>query len=245
MVSDPLLTILIPVYNESDSVLRVLKKIRQIRDLLPSLTILIINDGSTDNTHEILSENSKLYDRLIHYPKNQGKGFAIKVGLQATNSEYILIQDADLEYDPNEIPQLWEFVKHNNIDVLMTTRMSGSTLNRIHYFWHKIGNRFITFIFNLLNNTTYSDIYSGYIIFKRNLSNHSQLFFKGWGQQAEILTFLTKFSTRIYEAPISYYGRTYSEGKKIRFTAIFSVLLAIVVTRIRVAISSPLSNLKN
>jgi len=229
------ITILVPVYNEENTIKFMLEKVNQIRKLLPKNELLIINDGSTDGTLKILKENSALYDRLINCAKNNGKGSAIKVGLQEVKSEYVVVQDADLEYDPNELPKLWEFVQKNSIDLLMTTRLSGSNLNRIHYYWHKLGNKFITTCFNILNNTTYSDIYSGYIIFKVKYILDCKLFFNGWGQQAEILTFLTKYSPRIFEAPIAYYGRTYEEGKKIRFTAVFKVLLAILFTKIRVA----------
>lgn len=227
------ITILIPVYNESKTILLILERIRQNRVYLPSSKIIVIDDGSNDGTFEILESNKHLYDTLIRNSKNKGKGFALKVGLLEVKSEYVLIQDADLEYDPFEIPRLWGYIKNNNIDLLMTTRLSGSSLNRIHYYWHKVGNKFITTFFNIFNNTTYSDIYSGYLIFRYKNLKSRKLIFNGWGQQAEILTFLTTYSSRIFEAPIAYYGRTYDEGKKIRFTAVFKVLTAILFTKLR------------
>jgi len=227
------ITILIPVYNESKTILLILEKIRQNRAYLPSSKVIVIDDGSNDGTFEILESNKNLYDTLIRNSKNKGKGFALKVGLLEVKSEYVLIQDADLEYDPFEIPRLWGYVKNNNIDLLMTTRLSGSSLNRIHYYWHKVGNKFITTFFNIFNNTTYSDIYSGYLIFRYKNLKSRKLIFNGWGQQAEILTFLTTYSSRIFEAPIAYYGRTYDEGKKIRFIAVFKVLTAILFTKLR------------
>ena len=139
----------------------------------------------------------------------------------------MLIQDADLGYDPAEIPRLWEIVTSNDIDVLLTSRLSGSPLTRVHYFWHKFGNKLITLIFNLVNNTTFTYIYSGYIIFKRELLNHNKLIFKGWAQQAEVLTFLKHKSKNIYETPITYKGRSYREWKKITATATLPVIFSI------------------
>jgi glycosyltransferase involved in cell wall biosynthesis len=167
-------------------------------------------------------------------PVNKGKGSAIILGLNEVSSGHILIQDADLEYDPNEIPRLWEIVISNDIDVLLTSRLSGSPLTRVHYFWHKLGNKSITLMFNLINNTTFTDIYSGYIIFRRKLIHTKNLRFHGWGQQAEILTYLKNKSKKIYEAPISYKGRTYEEGKKINIYAMVPVVFAIIWTRLRI-----------
>ena len=155
------------------------------------------------------------------------------LALENIKTGYVLIQDADLEYDPVEIPRLWNLVRENDIDVLLTTRMSGSPLTRVHYFWHKLGNKFITFVFNIVNNTTFTDIYSGYIIFRRDLIDSKKLIFKGWAQQAEILTFLKHKSKKIYEAPITYKGRTYEEGKKINAVAVAPVLFSMFWSKLR------------
>ena len=112
--------------------------------------------------------------------------------------------------------------------------MVGTEVTRVHYFWHKLGNKIITLFFNIINNTTFTDIYSGYLIFDRNTLNVSKLNFNKWGQQAELLTFIVSNSEKIYEAPISYFGRKYSEGKKIRAINIFGVLLATIITKVRV-----------
>ena len=117
--------------------------------------------------------------------------------------------------------------------MLLTTRLSGSPLTRVHYFWHKLGNKLITFIFNITNNTTCTDIYSGYIIFKRDLIDHKKLIFKGWAQQAELITFLRFKSKKIYEAPITYKGRSYEEGKKINMMAIVPVLFGLFLSKLR------------
>ena len=197
-------------------------------------SIIVVDDGSKDKTPSLLRKNSKLYSKLIVSEKNLGKGGAIILALENIKNGYVLIQDADLEYDPVEIPRLWSLVTSNDIDVLLTSRMSGSPLTRVHYFWHKLGNRLITFIFNIANNKTFTDIYSGYIIFRRDLIDHKMLIFKGWAQQAEILTFLNYKSKKIYEAPITYKGRTYEEGKKINIYAMAPVIFAIIWTKLRI-----------
>ena len=230
----PDLNILIPVYNEEKTIIEVLVKLNKVCKPINNKSIIVVDDGSTDKTHKLLGKNKKLYNKLVTSSVNKGKGNAIILGLNEVSSGYILIQDADLEYDPNEIPRLWEIVKSNDIDVLLTSRLSGSPLTRVHYFWHKLGNKSITLLFNLINNTTFTDIYSGYVIFKRKLINTKNLKFYGWGQQAEILTYLKNQSKKIYEAPISYKGRTYEEGKKINIYAMAPVIFAIIWTRLRI-----------
>lgn len=228
------LNILVPVYNEERTVIEVLTKLNKACKSISNKRIIVINDGSTDTTKNLLKKNKNLYSKLVTSPNNRGKGSAIILGLREVSNGYILIQDADLEYDPSEIPKLWRIILSEDIDLLLTTRLSGSTLARVHYFWHKIGNKIITLIFNLVNNTTFTDIYSGYIVFKRQLIKTEQLKFEGWGQQAEILTYLKKRSKKIYETPISYRGRTYEEGKKINVNAMIPVVFAIIWTKLRI-----------
>jgi len=234
MKLSPDLNILVPVYNEEKTIIEVLSKLNKVCKPIKNKIIIVVDDGSTDATHKLLEKNKNLYNKLVTSPVNKGKGSAIILGLNVVSTGYILIQDADLEYDPNEIPRLWEMVKSNDIDVLLTTRMSGSPLTRVHYFWHKLGNKTITLMFNLINNTTFTDIYSGYVIFKRKLINTKNLKFYGWGQQAEILTYLKNRSKKIYEAPITYKGRTYEEGKKINIYAMAPVIFAIIWTKLRI-----------
>ena len=230
---DSSLKILIPVYNEEKTIVKILEKISISCEQIKNYEVIVVDDGSTDETNTQLLSHSNLYSSLLTLPQNRGKGYAIIKGLENVKQGFVLIQDADLEYDPNEIPFLWSEIKKNSAEVLLTSRLSGSKTTRVHYFWHKVGNRIITLFFNICNNTTFTDIYSGYLIFDVSKINLSKLKFFGWGQQAEILTYLIKNSTKIYETPISYYGRTYEEGKKIRFTSVFKVFMAIIITRFR------------
>ena len=227
------LKIVIPVYNEENTIIKILDKISVSCEQIKDYEVIVIDDGSTDKTNSLLLSHSNLYSSLLTLPQNRGKGYAIIKGLENVKQGFVLIQDADLEYDPREIPNLWNEIKKNSAEVLLTSRLSGSKTTRVHYFWHKVGNRIITLFFNICNNTTFTDIYSGYLIFDISKINLSKLRFFGWGQQAEILTYLVKNSSKIYETPISYYGRTYEEGKKIRFTSVFKVFMAIIVTRFR------------
>jgi glycosyltransferase involved in cell wall biosynthesis len=228
-----LLNIVIPVFNEEKTIISVLKKLNSECKSINNKKIFVVDDGSKDKTSLFLQQNSKLYSKLIISDKNLGKGGAVILALEQIKTGYVLIQDADLEYDPTEIPKLWNLVRDNDIDVLLTTRMSGSPLTRVHYFWHKIGNKFITSVFNIINNTTFTDIYSGYIIFRSNLLDSKKLKFRGWAQQAEILTFLKHNSKKIYEAPITYKGRSYEEGKKINATAVFPVIFSMFWSKLR------------
>jgi len=231
------LQILVPVYNEQNTILTVLEKLNQQKKHLNSFFITVVDDGSTDNTPKLLRKNSHLYSKLITNETNSGKGKAVIMGLKSIESGYVLIQDADLEYDPNEIPRLISLVEQYGADVLLTSRLSGSPITRVHYFWHKMGNVFLTLVFNILNNTSFTDLYSGYLIFDRKLINEEKLKFYGWGQQAEIMTHLVKNSSKIYECPITYRGRTYEEGKKIRASAMLNVLAGMILTRIRIIFS--------
>lgn len=227
------LSVVVPVYNEERSITAVLARVKTAVVAYPKSQVIVVNDGSTDQTLRILKESSGLYDLLIDLPINSGKGSAVIAGLKAANGEFVLIQDADLEYDPIDYPVLLEPLKANQADVIIGSRLSAPPITRVHYFWHKVGNRLITLLFNLANNTTFTDVYSGYLVFRRTLIDPDSLKVKGWGQQAEILTFLCRAKPAIYEVPIRYFGRTYEEGKKIRSTSAIPVIITIAVCKFR------------
>ena len=225
------LSIIIPIYNEEKTLLEVLNRINLLKEFC-NLEIIVVNDGSTDNSNDIIKKNNKLYNKLIDLKKNCGKGKAVIEGIKNCSQEYILIQDADLEYDPKDILEFLEENKKNNYDLIMGSRFIGNKRTVLH-FWHMVGNKFITFLFNFLNNTTFSDIYCCYCMFKKNLINVENLKCRGWGQQAEILTYVVSKKSKIFEIGINYHGRTYTEGKKIRYYDVFSVIYWIVSTKIK------------
>jgi len=222
-----LISILIPSFNEGETILKVLNRISEISEQNNNHEIIIIDDGSTDNTKDILEKNKNLYTTLISYGANQGKGYAIKKGLETARGQYIFFQDADLEYDPIELKKFIKLINRFEPDLIIGSRFNYSEYTRSHNILNKFGNKIITLIFNLLYNTTFTDIYSCYACFKKNLLNENNLRTIGFEQHAEILCKVIKKGKKFYELPISYNGRTFEEGKKIKFYHIFSVIFQI------------------
>ena len=180
-------SVIVPVYNEDKTLLTVLEKISQQNIFGFKIETIVINDGSTDDSLKILEEHSSLFHKLINLEKNSGKGAAVREGLKSATGDYILFQDADMEYDPSEYGKLLKPVIEFDADIVMGSRFMTSSLTRHGgYAKNKIGNNFITFLFNLLNNTKFTDIYSGYLIFRRSNITPNKLKTDGWEQQAEI-----------------------------------------------------------
>ncbi len=227
----PNLSIVIPVYNEEKTVLDILNKVDKLKNFC-ELEVIIINDGSIDNTKKIIQDNPILYSKFINLDQNKGKGKAVIEGIKECTKDYIIIQDADLEYDPEDIKIFLEQIKKINYDVILGSRFIGNKRTVLN-FWHMVGNKFITFLFNLINNTTFTDIYCCYCMFKRDLLDPKKLRSYGWGQQAEILTYLVNKESKLFEIGVNYNGRTYSEGKKIRYYDVFAVIYWILSTKIK------------
>jgi glycosyltransferase involved in cell wall biosynthesis len=225
-------SVIIPAYNEEKTILEVLRKVAEQRVDGVGFEIIVIDDGSRDRTVEVLEKNPQLYSKLIKQPRNGGKGAAVRAGLAAATGEYILFQDADLEYDPGDYAKLLMPALRFSADIVIGSRIAAPPCTRVAYFWHKAGNRFLTFIFNLLNNTTFTDIYSCYLVYRKSLIKPDELMTNGWEQQAEILSLAVRRSKVYYEVPISYYGRTYEEGKKIRAHHILAVIKTIFTCRL-------------
>ncbi len=227
-----LTSIIIPVFNEEETIIRCLEQVHKQKKVGNKFEIIVVNDGSSDNTLNLLNENINLIDILISLEKNSGKGFAVKKGIEASNGELVLIQDADLEYSPTDYQKLFKPIIDFDAEVVMGSRFLAPEFTRVHYFWNKIGNRLITLIFNVLFNTTFTDIYCCYILFKKDLLNSNKLREKRWSQHAEILAKVVKKADVIYEVPVSYSGRTYDEGKKIRAIHVVGVVKTIIKNKI-------------
>ena len=226
-------SVIIPVYNEEKTIIDVLEKVNHQKINSISMEIIVINDGSKDHSLELLKNNPKLYTKLINLEKNKGKGGAVREGLKSAVGDYILFQDADMEYDPSEYEKLLEPIIKQDADIVMGSRLMTSSLTRRGgYARNRIGNNFITSLFNLLNNTTFTDIYSGYLIFRRSNITPSKLRTDGWEQQAEILSKIVRNSSKMYDVPIVYYGRTYEEGKKIKPRHILGIIGMIIREKI-------------
>ncbi len=226
------LSVLIPVYNEESTLVALLGKVRAQSIPGVEIEIIVIDDGSQDSTGQLLQANPDLYDKLVQQRSNGGKGSAIRAGLAHATGEYILFQDADLEYDPAEYEKLLQPVLRFNADVVIGSRMLAPPWTRVHYFWHKCGNGLLTFIFNILYNMTFTDIYTCYLLYRRELLAPSELISDGWEQHAEILCRVVRRARACYEVPISYAGRSYNEGKKIRAVHALSVIRMILRRRL-------------
>ncbi len=226
------LSVLIPAFNEEATAIELLETVRDQSIDGVSIEMVVVDDGSTDRTAELVESHPNLYDQFVKLPKNLGKGGAVKAGLEVVTGDYVLFQDADLEYDPNEYAALLKPVLRFDADIVVGSRIIAPEFTRVHYFWHKVGNQLITLAFNLFNNTTFTDIYSCYLMYRRDLLEPATLVSDGWDQHAEILSRIVRRAEVIYEVPISYHGRSYAEGKKIRGTDAISVVWMIFKRRL-------------
>ena len=226
------LSIIIAVFNEEKTILNVLKSVSKLKNFY-NLEIIVINDGSKDNSEGIIKQNDYLYDFFINYSKNLGKGYAIKKGLEKASGEFIIFQDADAEYDPEEIKKFIEVIERFNPDVILGSRFNYDKYTRSHNIVNKFGNLILTFVFNLLFNTTFTDIYCCYLCFRKELLEIHKIKSTGFEQQAEILSRVIKKGNYFYEVPVNYNGRSIKEGKKIRFYHIIPVFIKIISERLK------------
>ena len=227
-----ILSVIIPVYNEEKTILQILEKIKKNTSNVFKHEIIVIDDGSIDQSRKLLESNENLYDKLLINDTNKGKGYSVKKGILNSSGTHIIFQDADLEYDPDEYSKFEKIFIDFNADAVIGSRFIYSNFTRSHNILNKIANTFLTFIFNLLYNTTFTDIYSCYFAFKKDLLNANELRTEGFEQHAEILCKIIKRGNKFYEVPINYNGRGVAEGKKIRFYHFFRVLYEICRGRI-------------
>ncbi|MDX2304263.1 MAG: glycosyltransferase family 2 protein [Microscillaceae bacterium] len=217
------LSILIPVYNEEATIWQILGKI--IQSPFPEgleKEIILIDDASKDQSADLIrrfiAENLELNISCILHSRNQGKGVCIRDGIQQAKGEIILIQDADLEYDPRDYPELLAPILDGYADVVFGSRFVGSKAHRVLFFWHYLGNRFLTFLSNLCTNLNLTDMECGFKVFKSELIRPIRLREKGFGFEPEVTAKISRIpQIRIYEVGVAYYGRTYLEGKKVNW----------------------------
>ena len=225
------ISIVVPLYNEERTIINILSKIQnEIKKLNEfDFEVIIINDGSNDNSKKLLEENSNLYNTLISFNKNRGKGFAIKEGLKKISGEIILIQDADLEYLPHNYKNLLEPFKEYEAQVVYGSRFKSTEASRVLFFWHMIANKIITFCSNIFSNLNLTDVETGYKVFRADILKKIDLKENSFAFEIEITQKIAKIKPklRIFEVGISYFGRTYDEGKKIGFKDALSALISI------------------
>ena len=212
-----LISILIPSFNEEKTILNILNRISKTIDTSINYEVVIINDGSTDNTLKLLEQNKNLYNQLITYERNYGKGNAVKKGLEASKGKYIFFQDADLEYDPIDINKFIKLINRFEPDLIIGSRLNYSEYTRSHNILNKFGNKLITLIFNLFYNTTFTDIYSCYACFKKDLLNEKNLKTKGFEQHAEILCKVIKKGKNFMKYQLVITAEHMRKEKKLNF----------------------------
>jgi len=223
----PLLSVVIPCFNERDTIEQLVQAV--LTAPIPDLEVIVVDDCSSDGTREILREKIEpRVERVIYQERNRGKGAALRAGFAAATGDIVIVQDADLEYDPQDYPRLVEPILAGKADVVFGSRFSGGASVRVLYFWHYVGNRFLTTLSNMLTNVNLSDMEVCYKVFRREVLRRLTIEEDRFGFEPEITAKVARLGCRIYEVGISYAGRTYREGKKIGwrdgFRAIWCIL---------------------
>ncbi|MEM1114732.1 MAG: glycosyltransferase family 2 protein [Pseudomonadota bacterium] len=211
-----MLSVVIPCYNETDTIRELLEAVAAAPVL--DKQVIVVDDASTDGSGECLqNELSDLYDVLIRHPQNRGKGAALRSGIAAATGDMVIIQDADLEYDPVQYPMLVAPIRDGRADAVYGSRFMGAAPHRVLYFWHRVGNGVLTLMSNMFTNLNLTDMETCYKVFRRDLIQSIHIEEDRFGFEPEITAKLAKRGARIYEVGISYHGRTYKEGKKINW----------------------------
>ena len=224
-----LVSFIVPAHNEEATLEEVLERVYA----LPlEKQVIVVDDGSTDATGEIAARWRDDRGVVLVSQQNRGKGAAVRAGIPHVDGEIVVIQDADLEYDPADVPALIEPIERGSADVVFGSRLSGGKPQRAYLFWHLVGNRFLSLLTNVLYNTTLSDMETGYKAFRTDVLRSLDLREDDFAIEPEITAKVSKRKLRIYELPISYYGRTYAEGKKITWRDGFKAIWVLVRVRI-------------
>jgi glycosyltransferase involved in cell wall biosynthesis len=232
----PLVSVLVAAYDEEATVEQVL---RRVADLPLRMEILVVNDGSRDGTAGVLERLRSDGDipglRVLSHPQNRGKGAAVRTAISASRGDIVIVQDADLEYDPADLPRVLEPILDGHADVVFGTRLrGGGQPQRVHMYWHYVGNRLLSLLTNVLFNTTISDMETGHKAFRGDLIRSLDLVSEGFDIEPEVTAkLLRRRGLRVYEVPISYFGRTYEEGKKITWRDGVRAIMVLVRFRVR------------
>ena len=221
------LSIIIPCYNEAKTIRQVVERVRAAPG--PEREIIVVDDASRDGTRDLLrTQIAPLVDRIIYHDVNRGKGAALRSGFAAATGDVVIPQDADLEYDPQEYPRLLQPILDGKADVVFGSRFLGGDAHRVLYFWHMVGNRFLTLFSNMATNLNLTDMETCYKVFRREVLQKVTIEENRFGFEPEITAKVARLGVRIYEVGISYSGRTYAEGKKIGWRDGFRAIWVII-----------------
>ena len=220
------LSIVIPCFNERETILSLLEAVRDAP--IANKEIILVDDGSTDGTRELLTSLKSEDLRVIFHQQNKGKGAALRTGFSAALGDICIVQDADMEYDPNDYPRLVEPILNGRADVVFGSRFLGGDAHRVLYFWHRMGNGFLTLLSNMFTNLNLTDMETCYKVFRREIIQSILIEENRFGFEPEITAKVSKIKCSIYEVGISYYGRTYDEGKKIGWKDGVRALICII-----------------
>ncbi|HEY1849145.1 MAG TPA: glycosyltransferase family 2 protein [Opitutaceae bacterium] len=226
------LSIVIPCYNESKTIRTLVERVKA--SPYPKKEIIIVDDCSRDGTRDLLrTQIEPLVDKVLYHETNQGKGAALRTGFAAATGDAVIVQDADLEYDPNEYPKLMRPILDGKADVVFGSRFMGGEAHRVHFFWHMVGNKFLTLLSNMFTNLNLTDMETCYKVFRRDVIKQIDIEEDRFGFEPEITAKVSKLNVVIFELGISYYGRSYAEGKKIGWKDGFRALWAILKYNLR------------
>lgn len=221
------LSVVIPCFNERETIESVVQAVRE--GPVQDVEIILVDDGSTDGTRELLRAKPEGWvEQLVLQDQNRGKGAALRAGFALAHGDLVLVQDADLEYDPREYPVLLAPILEDRADVVLGSRFASGRPHRVVYFWHMVGNRFLTLLSNMFTNLNLSDMETCYKVFRREILQSITLEEDRFGFEPEIIAKIARADVRIYEVGISYYGRTYAQGKKIGWKDGFAAIYAIM-----------------
>ena len=214
MTPEPMIAVVIPCYNERRTLADLVRRVREAP--VARKQLILVDDCSTDGTTELIrAEIEPLVDRVVYHERNQGKGAAIRSGLEHVTGDIVIIQDADLEYDPHEYPKLIGPIVEGKADVVYGSRFTGEGPHRVHLFWHYVGNRILTLLSNVFTNLNLTDMETCYKVFRAEVIRSIRIRQNRFGIEPELTAKIARLRCRVYEVGISYYGRSYEEGKKI------------------------------
>lgn len=223
------LSIIIPIFNEKNTILEIISRVEKADIDKMKREIILVDDGSTDGSREILKKLENKH-KVFYHQKNQGKGAALRTGFKKATGDILIVQDADLEYNPDEYPQLIKPILEGKADVVYGSRFMGIGAHRVLFYWHHLGNQFLTMLSNMFTNLNLTDMETCYKVFRKEVIKDilPKLESNGFGFEPEITARIAKRKYRIYEVGISYYGRTYKEGKKIKWKDGVKAMFAII-----------------